>query len=244
MRLADRLPDVLDAERIDDGLARVLLLARPIAQAPPLLHHQHDAYAAQKMSALVEGIREPQAQDGTRRAAFAQPLIHDRERSLATVLIFLEGQRQGLDREARPRERKHLPRRPQIESPGLAVGSRQDALLGAGPGEPVASERDLLAGETFEIAALGKAQDALDRGLAGAAAFRQQRQREAPIAGAVPVFFERQPKLGAVGGQQREMKVTRRRVDDAKAGAPARRVQMVDESRPTGKAGVRRGNDR
>ena len=63
-------------------------------------------------------------------------------------------------------------------------------------------------------------------------------------AGAVPAFFERQPKLGAVGGQQREMKVTRRRVDNAGAGAPARGVQMVDESRPPGKSRVRRGNDR
>ena len=157
MRLADRLPDVLDAKRIDDGLARVLLFARPIAQPPPLLHHQHDAHAAQEMSALVKGIGETQAQDRPRRAAFAQPLIHDREGSLATILIFLEGQRQGLDRKARPRERKHLPRRPQIESPRLAVRPCQGALLGAGPGEPVAGERDLLAGEAFEVSALGKA---------------------------------------------------------------------------------------
>ena len=225
MRLADRLPHVLDAER-DQRRARPRPSARaPNRATPPLLHRRARRTRGSADERSRQGNRgdEGAGLDAARRFRAGRRSMIAKGASRRSSSSS-KGRRQGLDREARPRERKRLPRRPQTERPGLAVRPCQGAFLGAGPGGPVLPASAVpFRTKRSKSPRWEKLTDARHGGLAGAPRLRQQRRCEAPITGAVPAFFERRSELRAISSQQRQMQVTRRRVDNRRGRRAGRR---------------------
>ena len=148
-------PDVVASQRIGDRLAAAPLLARPIAKGAALLHDEKSRGALEKGVALREA-RKAQPQGRARRAPFAQPMLHDRERRARRGFLALYAKLPRLDREMALLGRKEPLRRLQTLHDDQVGGTLDVALLAQRPDELGAAPDDPLLRITRHIAARGE----------------------------------------------------------------------------------------
>ncbi len=206
-----------------------------------MVEDEGDRSAAEKGRALFERVGNAQPQRRARGAVFAQPMLHDGEGRLPRVGGGLRVERARFEQEARLIGREDASRGRDFRDKGAIRALFECAPLAEGPDEARAGGGGLLAGEALHVAARRQRRDSEDRRFLPVR-LRQQRHEQPVLAGSglLALRAEMQRQRAPVGRGQAQKAMFDGDIENGGAGAPARRIDDVDERRVALEARVAR----